>query len=68
MVDAGMLENPKVDAVFGLHLITVQSIAESSGAKAEVNFLKPSYRATVNDVSLSASMLPAMQQYLTLSA
>ena len=42
--------------------ITAQSIAEASGAKAEVNFLKPSYLATVNDVGLSAKMLPTMQQ------
>ena len=42
--------------------ITAQSIAESSGAKAEVSFLKPSYLATSNDVSLSAKMLPTMQQ------
>ena len=42
--------------------ITAQSIAESSGAKAEVNFLTPSYLATINDASLSARMLPTMQQ------
>ena len=42
--------------------ITAQSIAEASGAKAEVNFLKPSYLATINDASLSAKMLPTMQQ------
>jgi amidohydrolase len=42
--------------------ITAQSIAEASGAKAEVDFLKPSYLATVNDPSLSARMLPTMQQ------
>jgi amidohydrolase len=41
---------------------TAQSIAEASGAKAEVDFLKPSYLATVNDPSLSARMLPTMQQ------
>jgi amidohydrolase len=42
--------------------ITAQSIAEASGAKAEVAFLKPSYLATVNDANLSAKMLPTMQQ------
>lgn len=41
---------------------TAQSIAESSGAKADVNFLKSPYLATVNDIGLSARMLPTMQQ------
>jgi amidohydrolase len=34
----------------------------ASGAKAELKFLKPSYSTTVNDESLSARMLPTMQQ------
>jgi amidohydrolase len=42
--------------------ITAESIAQASGAKAEVNFLKPYYLATVNDVSLNAKMLPTMKQ------
>jgi len=42
--------------------ITAESIAQASGAKAEVNFLKPSYLATVNDASLSEKMLPTMKQ------
>ena len=42
--------------------ITAESIAQASGAKAEVNFLKPSYLATVNDAGLSARMLPTMKQ------
>jgi amidohydrolase len=41
---------------------TVESIAMASGAKAELKFLKPSYSTTVNDESLSARMLPTMQQ------
>ena len=35
---------------------------EFSGAKAEVKFLKPGYSATVNDESLTARMLPTLQQ------
>jgi amidohydrolase len=42
--------------------ITAESIAQASGAKAEVNFLKPGYSTTVNDESLSAQMLPTMKQ------
>jgi amidohydrolase len=42
--------------------ITAESIAQASGAKAEVNFLKPGYSTTVNDESLSAQMLPTMNQ------
>jgi amidohydrolase len=42
--------------------ITAESIAQASGAQAEVNFLKPSYLATVNDAGLSARMLPTMKQ------
>jgi len=41
---------------------TAESIAQSSGAKAEVKFLKPGYSTTINDESLSARMLPSMQQ------
>ncbi len=39
-----------------------ESIAQASGAKAEVKFLKPGYSATVNDESLTARMLPTLQQ------
>ena len=42
--------------------LTVESIAAASGAKAELKFLLPSYSTTVNDASLSARMLPTMQQ------
>jgi amidohydrolase len=42
--------------------ITAESIAQASGAKAEINFLKPRYSATVNDESLMARMLPTMKQ------
>ena len=41
---------------------TAESIAQASGAKAEVKFLKPGYSATVNDESLTARMLPTLQQ------
>ncbi len=41
---------------------TVESIAMASGAKAELKFLKPSYSTTVNDESLTAKMLPTLQQ------
>lgn len=41
---------------------TVESIAQASGAKAELKFLKPSYSTTVNDEALSAKMLPTMKQ------
>ncbi len=41
---------------------TAESIAQASGAKAEVNFLKPGYSTTVNNADLSARMLPTMQQ------
>ena len=41
---------------------TAESIAQASGAKAEVSFLKPGYSTTVNDVNLTASMLPTLQQ------
>ena len=42
--------------------ITAESIAQASGAKAEINFLKPGYSATVNDESLTARMLPTIKQ------
>lgn len=42
--------------------ITAESIAQASGAKAEINFLKPRYSATVNDESLTARMLPTIKQ------
>ena len=41
---------------------TAESIAQASGAKAEVKFLKPGYSATVNDESLTGRMLPTLQQ------
>lgn len=42
--------------------LTAESIAQASGAKAEVNFLKPSYLATINDADLTARMLPTLKQ------
>ena len=42
--------------------ITAESIAQASGAKADLQFLKPGYSATVNDDKLTARMLPTMQQ------
>jgi amidohydrolase len=41
---------------------TAESIAQASGAKAEINFKKPGYSATVNDENLTARMLPTMKQ------
>jgi len=41
---------------------TAESIAQASGAKAELRFLKPGYSATINDEALSATMLPSLQQ------
>lgn len=41
---------------------TAESIAQASGAKAEVSFAKPGYSTTVNDADLTARMLPTMQQ------
>jgi amidohydrolase len=41
---------------------TAESIAQASGAKAEINFQKPGYSATVNDENLTARMLPTMKQ------
>ena len=42
--------------------VTAESIAQASGAKADLQFLKPGYSATVNDDNLTARMLPTMQQ------
>jgi amidohydrolase len=42
--------------------ITAESIAQASGAQAQVDFLKPSYLATINDARLSEMMLPTMKQ------
>jgi amidohydrolase len=42
--------------------ITAESIAQASGAKAEVHFLKPSYLPTVNDAGLTDKMLPTLKQ------
>lgn len=41
---------------------TAESIAQASGAKAEVTFMKPGYSTTVNNADLSTRMLPTMQQ------
>lgn len=41
---------------------TAESIAQASGAKAEIKFIKPGYSATINDTDLSARMLPSMQR------
>ena len=41
---------------------TVESIAMASGAKADLKFLKPGYSTTVNDETLTAKMLPTLQQ------
>lgn len=41
---------------------TAESIAQASGAKAEVTFVKPGYSTTVNDEKLTAMMLPTLQQ------
>ena len=41
---------------------TAESIAQASGAKAELKFAKPGYSATVNDENLTARMLPTLQQ------
>jgi amidohydrolase len=42
--------------------VTAESIAHASGAKAEINFLKPGYSATVNDENLTARMIPTLKQ------
>jgi amidohydrolase len=42
--------------------ITAESIAQASGAKAEINFVKPGYSATVNDETLTARMIPVLKQ------
>ena len=41
---------------------TAESIAQASGAKAELNFQKPGYSATINDEDLTARILPTMKQ------
>lgn len=41
---------------------TAESIAQASGAKAEVTFVKPGYSTTVNDEALTAMMLPTLKQ------
>lgn len=41
---------------------TAESIAQASGAKAEVSFVKPGYSTTVNDETLTATMLPTLKQ------
>lgn len=42
--------------------VTAESIAEASGAKAEIKFLKPGYATTVNDASLTEQMAPTLRQ------
>lgn len=41
---------------------TAESIAQASGAQAELKILKPGYSTTVNDAQLTAQMLPTLQQ------
>jgi len=41
---------------------TAESIAQASGAKAEIHFQKPGYAATVNDERLTARMIPTLAQ------
>ena len=41
---------------------SARRLAQASGAKAEVKFLKPGYSATVNDENLTGRMLPTLQQ------
>lgn len=41
---------------------TAESIAQASGAKAEVTFMKPGYSTTVNDETLTGMMLPTLKQ------
>jgi amidohydrolase len=41
---------------------TAESIAQASGAKAEVVFQKPGYAPTINDADLTARMLPTLKQ------
>jgi amidohydrolase len=41
---------------------TAESIAQASGAKAEIHFQKPGYAATVNDERLTASTVPTLTQ------
>jgi amidohydrolase len=49
------------DALRRMRLMA-ESTAQASGAKAEVNFLKPSYLATVNDPNLTDKMIPTLKQ------
>jgi amidohydrolase len=41
---------------------TAESIAQASGAKAQVTFVKPGYSTTVNDDALTTNMLPTLKQ------
>jgi amidohydrolase len=41
---------------------TAESIAQASGAKAEVRFQEPGYAPTINDAALTAEMLPTLKQ------
>lgn len=41
---------------------TTESIAQASGAKAELKILKPGYSTTVNDAQLTTQMVPTLQQ------
>ncbi len=42
--------------------VTAESIAQASGAQAEIKFLKPAYATTVNDASLTEQMAPTLHQ------
>ncbi|MNZ78133.1 putative hydrolase YxeP [compost metagenome] len=42
--------------------VTAESIAQASGAQAQIKFLKPGYATTVNDVSLTEQMAPTLRQ------
>ena len=41
---------------------TAESIAQASGATAQVTFVKPGYSTTVNDDALTTRMLPTLKQ------
>jgi amidohydrolase len=41
---------------------TAESIAQSSGARAELHFEQPGYAATINDERLTARMVPTLAQ------
>ncbi len=41
--------------------VTVESIAQSAGAKAEIKFTKPAYSTTVNNADLTAKIIPTLK-------